>query len=90
MRKAKPVHVLSQVKCISKNPRNVSVAILDYWHGKRRTEVPFVDILRIESECEELIVTIKSCRIRTYSKRVRKATKSRVCHIVPKGLGAAA
>lgn len=81
MRKPKPVHVFSQVKCISKSPRNTKMAILDYWHNRRRTEVPFTDILKIESECEELIVTIKSTQIRTYYKRVRKAPVLRVCHV---------
>jgi hypothetical protein len=81
MRKAKPVHVLSQIKFISRSPKDISIAIIDYWHNKRRTEVPFADILRIESECEELIVTIKSSRIRTYYRRNRATAKLRVCHI---------
>ena len=79
MRKPKPIHVFSQVKSIVKKPDYPRIAILDYWHNNRRTEVPLGDILRVESECEELIVTIKSSSIRTYYKRVRKAAKLRLC-----------
>ena len=79
MRKAKPVHVFSQVKTISKKVDYPRIAILDYWHNKRRTEIPLGDIIRIESDCEELIVTVKSFQIRTYYKRDRAKSKLRLC-----------
>jgi hypothetical protein len=79
MRKARPIHVFSQVKSISKKGCYPKIAILDYWHNKRRTEIPFSDILKVESECEELIVTVKSFQIRTYYKRNGAKSKLRLC-----------
>ena len=78
MSKAKPVHVFSQVKTITKKVDYPKLAILDYWHNNRRTEIPLADIVKIESECEELIVTIKSTQIRTYYKRKSPASKLRL------------
>lgn len=71
-RQAKPIHVFQQVRCVTKNPLYPKLAVLDYWNGKRRTEIPLVGILRIECDCEEMLVTVKSDRIRTFSKRINK------------------
>jgi len=77
MRKAKPVHTFQQVRCVTKNPLYPKLAVLDYWNGKRRTEIPLVDILRFECDCEEMLVTVKSDRIRTFNKRVNKKKESK-------------
>jgi hypothetical protein len=78
-RKAKPIHVFSQVKTITKHRYYPKIAVMDYFHNNRKTEIPFSDILKIESECEELIVTVKSTQIRTYYKRQSSAAKLRLC-----------
>ena len=71
-KQAKPVHVFQQVKSLTKNKFYPKLAIIDYWNGKRRTEIPLSDILRIECDCEEMLITVKSDRIRTFSKRINK------------------
>jgi hypothetical protein len=70
--KAKPIHVFSQVKSITRKPLYPKLAILDYWNSKRRTEIHLVDLVSVEGECEDLIVTVKSDKIRTYTKRTKK------------------
>ena len=68
-RPKKPVHTIQQVKSISRSRYSAERAILTYWNTGRLTEIFFRDILKIESECEELIITIKSDRIRSYFTR---------------------
>jgi hypothetical protein len=79
MRKAKPVHVFSQIKTITRKTDYPKIAVFDYWYNKIRTEVPLSDIIKIESDCEELIVTVKSFQIRSYYKRDVAKSKSRSC-----------
>lgn len=71
-KQAKPIHVFNQVKTITRKPLYPKLAILDYWHNNRRTEIQLNDIISVEGECEDLIVTVKSDKIRTYTKRTKK------------------
>lgn len=75
-RQAKPIHVFQQVKTLTKNARYPRAAILDYYVGKHRTEVLLSDIIKIECDCEEMLVTVKSDRIRTFAKRVKKVKET--------------
>ena len=75
-KQAKPIHVLSQVKSLTRNKFYPKIAVIDYWQAKRRTEIPLADIIRIECDCEEMLITVKSDRIRTFHKRLRKAPAS--------------
>jgi len=73
-RPPKPIHTFSQVKSISKCRHSAEKAILDYWHNGRRTEIFLKDIIRIECDCEEMLITIKSDRIRSFRKRASRKT----------------
>lgn len=72
MAKAKPIHILQDVKTLTKNKLYPKLGFVDYWHSKRRTEIQLSDILSIECDCEEMIIKIKSDKIRTYTKRIKK------------------
>ena len=75
---AKPIHVIQQVRLITKNKLYPKIALIDYWNKNIRTEVPLYDIIKIECDCEEMIITIKSNNIRSYKKRIKKGAKN-VC-----------
>ncbi len=73
-RPPKPIHTFSQVKSITKHRAYAEKAILDYWHNNRRTEIFLKDIIKIECDCEEMLITIKSDRIRSFRKRASRKT----------------
>lgn len=70
--KARPIHILQDVKTLTKNKLYPKLGYIDYWHSNRRTEIQLVDIISIECDCEEMIIRIKSNRVKTYTKRTKK------------------
>ena len=79
-RPPKPIHVFSEVRSLSRHKDSAEKAVIDYWNGKsnRRTEILWKDIIRIECDCEEMLITLKSDRIRTFNKRKSRATTNLV------------
>lgn len=71
-RPAKPLHKFQQVKSVTRCQMYAGVGYLDYYNSKLRTEIKLKDIVSIECDCEEMIVTVKSEDIRSYFKRQRR------------------
>jgi hypothetical protein len=72
-RPPKPIHVFQKVKSLTRSKIYYHLCHLDYWNSNLRTEVKIKDILHIECDCEEMLVTVKSNDFKTYTRKVRKS-----------------
>jgi hypothetical protein len=68
-RPPKPEHKFQRVKSITRSKLYAGKGYLDYYSSNLRTEFNLADIVSIECDCEEMIVTIKSTQVTSHFKR---------------------